>query len=280
MPYRMHIKKRLAGVQETTLVLSRYYLDDRMDTEKTRWLVKELKKVKNKNLQNTDLNWRAMMRSFLHWQSGFSPYLSLFIDRSMQYSYFLIIAAAGVFFFSKSIYKTTSFAGSFGVFWLLLSALFGMRALNAGIFKWTAVFAALFAAGGICAYLFAGIFVANRPLNRKMFGCELFSVLSIALCCVFFKIFALNTAVLSILVFCSAFAAGTEFMFLYEIAAFFGRGKSREIFPYAFAGAEIACLAGGSFLILAWGIEHSLFFILLVKFLVFCRWADIGRRGL
>ncbi|MDR1941556.1 MAG: hypothetical protein LBQ47_04450 [Endomicrobium sp.] len=280
MPYRMHIKKRLADVQETTLVMSRYYLDDKMDTEKTRWLVKELKKVKNDDLLNADLNGRAMMRSFLHWQSGFSPYLSLFIDKTIRYSYLLIIAAAGFFFFSKSLYKTTSFTASLSAFWLLFAALFGARASNIGIFKWAAVFAALFVFGIISAYLCRKIVNANLSLNKRMFNCELFSILLIAFCCAFFKVFSISPTVLSFLVFGAGFAAAMEFLCLYEIAVFFGRAKSAAISLYAFAGAQTACLLGGSFLILAWGIEYSLFFIFFMKFLIFCRWTDIGRSGL
>jgi hypothetical protein len=33
-------------------------------------------------------------------------------------------------------------------------------------------------------------------------------------------------------------------------------------------------------LILSWGMEKSILFIAALKFLIFCRWADLTKRGL
>jgi hypothetical protein len=49
---------------------------------------------------------------------------------------------------------------------------------------------------------------------------------------------------------------------------------------YGALGAWIASLIGGGFLILSWGMEKSILFIAALKSLIFCRWADLTKRGL
>ena len=52
MPFRLHIKKRLRKVEDETVVLSKYYVDERMDTQRTKWLNFQIKKYTNKKILN------------------------------------------------------------------------------------------------------------------------------------------------------------------------------------------------------------------------------------
>lgn len=280
MPYRLHIKKRLAQMQETTLILSKYYLDDRMDTLKTRWLKNELKKVKKSGILNSDFNPGAAVHSVLYAQSGFSPYLSVFIDKTVKYSYLVLIVVAAVFFLSKSVYKTTSFVCSATSFWLLFAAAFSLQIYNGQIYKWSGVIAALFAAGILSGAFFPRVFAKHTPLNKKMFAAELLFVLVTALWFLTLKLEAVNPAALSVFTFFSGFAAGAEIFILIKISALFGSESKTNLCFFAVAGACFSSLAGGSFLIPAWGISESIALIFFLKFLIFCRWADLNRRGL
>lgn len=283
MPYRMHIKKRLYEIQETTLVLSKYYLDDRMDTEKTRWLNNELKKIEKEDLLNTDLNPTAMMLSVLHWQSAFSPYLSVFADKLIKYSYLIVIVVIIIFFLSKSVYKTTSFVCGVTTLWLNFTAAYALQIYTGQIFKWAGVLAAVFVAG-----IFLGAFYRNKmsdkiPLNKRMFSVELFFVLWIVLWYLLFKnLLITNIIYLFIMVFGTGLGAGFEFAVLITILKLFkGNSESSlKLYIYGFLGGWFASAAGGSFLIFAWGIEKALIFILFLKFLIFSRWADLHKRGL
>ena len=72
MPYTLYIKQHLYKKKESTIVLSKRYLDDKMDTEKTNWLIDELDRTtKEKNLLNTRNNPQASMFALLYKQSEF-----------------------------------------------------------------------------------------------------------------------------------------------------------------------------------------------------------------
>lgn len=281
-PYRMHIKKRLYEIQETTLVLSKYYLDDRMDTEKTRWLKNELKKVEKRELVNTDLNPSAMMLSVLYWQSGFSPYLSVFADKLIKYSYFIVIAVIAVFFLSKSIYKASSFVCGMSAIWLNFTAAYVLQVYTGQLFKWSGVLAAVFISGILLGAFYGSRKVDAPPLNKRMFSVELFFVLWIIICYVLLKFFLVtNVNYLLFMVFVTGLASGFEFAVLIRILKLFGgtSESSLKLYIYGALGGWLAA-AGGSFFIFAWGIEKAMVFILFLKFLIFCRWADLHKRGL
>jgi hypothetical protein len=88
MPYRLYIKQRLYKIKESAIVLSKRYLDDKMDTEKTNWLMDELDRTtQEENLLNTRNNPQASMFALLYKQSEFSPYLSIFLDKVARFSY-------------------------------------------------------------------------------------------------------------------------------------------------------------------------------------------------
>ncbi|MCL2484465.1 MAG: hypothetical protein FWF00_00185 [Endomicrobia bacterium] len=280
MPYRLHIKKRMAKMQETTLVLSKYYLDERMDTQKTRWLRNELKKVPKGELINSDYNPKAMMLSVLYKQSVFSPYLSVFLDQAMKYSYLILIVITVVFFLSGSVYKATSFVCSAVSFWLMFTVVFSLQIYNGQIYKWAGMIASLFASGLLSGACVSNVLGKHIPLNKKMLTAEFLFVLITVLwfLTIIFNFVDLRT--LSVFSFFIGFAAGAEIFILMKISKLFGSESKMKVFFFAVLGACFAAFFGGSFLIPVWGISKSVMLIFFLQFLIFCRWADLSKRGL
>jgi spermidine synthase len=281
MPFRFEIKKRLAAVLETVLVLSKYYLDDRMDTQKTKWLSAELKKAQGKVSVNSDLNPHIFIRSVLYSQSGFSPRLSVFLDKAAGYSYAVILLPV-LLLFPKSICKTTSFSSGAACAALFLSVLFYSRTAGGQIFKLFSVFCACLALGICFACFFDAKIKRAASLNKKIFNCEaLFILIASGFYCAL-KFSAPGIFLSSLFVFALGFASGLEFLKLFEFSNAHKKGAhvSRAAPLYTAAGALAACVLGGSFLIFVWGFERSVLFVLFFKFIIFCRWADVNQRGL
>jgi hypothetical protein len=267
MPFRFEIKRRLAAVLETVLVLSKYYLDDRMDTQKTKWLSAELKKVQGRVFVNSDLNPQIFMSSVLYSQSGFSPRLSVFLAKAADWSYVFMLVPA-IFLFSKSKRKTTALSSGAACAGLFLTVLFYLRATNGQIFKLMPVFCALFALGNCAAYFTDAKLKRYAHSNKKIFICEaLFILISAGLYCAL-KFCEPGAVLSSIFIFALGAACGFELLNLAE------ENDRRATLFYAAAAAVAACVIGGSFLIFVWGFERSVLFILLLKFITFCRWAD------
>jgi spermidine synthase len=283
MPFRFEIKKRLAEVQETVLVLSKYYLDDRMDTQKTKWLSAELKKAHGKVSENSDLNPQGFINSVLYSQSGFSPRLSVFLDKTGRYSYAVMLVLAFLLF-PKSVRKTAALSSGAACVWLFLTVLFYFRITNGQIFKLGAVFCACFALGAAAAVFFDGKLRRVTSLNKKVFNCELAFILLAAFLYFGLKFFELSALHAAVFVFALGFAGAFEFLKLSEIPALLKSGKEKNgnysVAAHIVFGSLAACIAGGSFLIFVWGPERSVLFVLFFKFITFCRWADIGKRGL
>lgn len=282
MPYRLHIKKRLYEIQETTLVLSKYYLDDRMDTEKTRWLRNELAKVDKHNLLNSDKNPQGMILSMLYMQSGFSPYLSVFLDKILKYSYLAIIIIIIIFFLSKSIYKTTSFVCGASAVWLIFIALFALQTYSGQLYKLIGLGAAAFISGASLGMLYAKYIRKEIPLNKRMFDAELFFVIWILFWYILFKFSIINDIYIFAMLFGTGYVIGWEFSHLIKASKLIQENNAKKMTVYisAFIGGWFAAISGGTLLIISWGFEKSFIFILFLKFLIFCRWADIKRRGL
>ncbi|MDR1194970.1 MAG: hypothetical protein LBL00_00665 [Endomicrobium sp.] len=283
MPYRLHIKKRLYKMQETTLVLSKYYLDDLMDTEKTRWLRNELNKIESdETLLNSDWNPQAKFLSVIHSQSAFSPYLSLFMNKLRKYSYFILFAVIIVFFLSKSVYETTAFVSGASSMWIFITILFTAQILSGEIYGLFGILAALFILGVSLGIAYCGKAKKTIPLNERMFHNELLFLVLIILLLLLFKFCRINVYMIFALSLGTGFAAGVEFAQLVKIAGLFREKNSNDLKIYfsQTAGALFSALAGGCFLIVVWGMERSLLFILFMKFLIFCRWADFKKRGL
>jgi spermidine synthase len=283
MPYRLHIKKRLYKMQETTLVLSKYYLDDRMDTEKTRWLRNELDKIESdETLINSDWNPQAKFLSVIHSQSAFSPYLSLFMNKLRKYSYFILLAVIIVFFLSKSVYETTAFVSGASSMWIFITILFTTQILSGEIYRLFGILAALFILGVSLGIAYCGRTTKDVPLNERMFHNELLFLCLIVFLLALFKFYNINLYVISALFLSTGFAAGVEFLQLIKIAGLLREKNSNDLRIYfsQTVGALFSALAGGGFLIVVWGMEKALLFILFMKFLIFCRWADFKKRGL
>jgi hypothetical protein len=122
----------------------------------------------------------------------------------------------------------------------------------------------------------------NTPLNKKPFFAEL-SFLLITIIWFFVLLFGGdNTAPVYILLLAAGVNSGVEFSYLMKISDLYhNRIESKlKIFLYGALGAWIASFVGGGFLILVWGMEKSIIFIAALKFLIFCRWADLTKRGL
>ena len=65
IPPMLHIKKRLKRVEDETFVLSKYYVDERMDTQKTKWLNFQIRKYSSKETLNRDSNQKTMLLSII-----------------------------------------------------------------------------------------------------------------------------------------------------------------------------------------------------------------------
>jgi hypothetical protein len=91
-----------------------------------------------------------------------------------------------------------------------------------------------------------------------------------------------NTAPVYILLLAVGVNSGVKFSYLMKISGLcHNRFESKlKIFLYGALGAWLASFIGGGFLILVWGMEKSIIFIAALKFLIFCRWADLTKRGL
>ncbi|MDR2437288.1 MAG: hypothetical protein LBD17_04390 [Endomicrobium sp.] len=283
MPYRMFIKQRLLKVKDLSLLLSKHYLDDKMDTEKTNWLMSELDKtIQEENLLNTRTNPQAVMFTLFYKQSEFSPYLSIFLDKIAKLSYFILLGIIGIFFLSKSIYKITSFTCGATALWINFTAIFTLQSYNGQILSQLGTISAIFIFGTILGNILASNFKKYVPLNKKNFFTEL-SFLSITIIWFFVLKFGNDNPIpIYILLFAAGINFGVEFSYLIKISDLYSNKTESKlkIFLYAASGAWIASLIGGGFLILVWGMEKSLLFIVTLKFLILCRWADLTKRGL
>ena len=273
LPYRMDIKKRLYDVQSRTLVLSKYYLDDLMDTQTTLWLENEMDMAPRGNIANTDFSPRAMMLSVLYVQSGFSPYLSVFVDEILRHSYLIVFAVIIIFFLSKSLYKTSAFVGGVGVSWFAFNAVFALQTYSGQILKWGLPAAAVLFLGIASGILAATKILKSIPLSKKIFFCEaaflaLFAAWYIILMFYAVSVFSVFPAILI-----AGILAGMNFEFLRE--HFHTAAEKKRMMFLTIAGAWAAAILGGGFLIPAWGIMWSLYFVFFLKFLIFARWADI-----
>ncbi|MDR2645311.1 MAG: hypothetical protein LBB44_04990 [Endomicrobium sp.] len=283
MPYRLYIKQRLYKIKESTIVLSKRYLDDKMDTEKTNWLIDELDRTtQEKNLLNTRNNPQASMFALLYKQSEFSPYLSIFLDKIARFSYLIVLCVVGIFFLSKSIYKITSFTCGATASWINFTAVFTLQSYNGQILSKIGIISAIFMLGIILGNILSSNLKKHLPLNKKSFFAELSFLLITIIWFFVLKFGGGNPIPVYILLLATGVSSGIEFSYLMNISDLYHNKIENKvkIFLYGTLGAWIASLIGGGFLILSWGMENSILFITALKFLIFCRWADLTKRGL
>ena len=281
MPFRLHIKKRLKQVEEETVVLSKYYVDERMDTQKTKWLNFQIKKYNDKKILNKDSTQKAMLFSIMYWQSKFSPFLMKFLRTAMKHSGFIVFIAVILFFFIRFKYSVTTFVSGASAMWLQFICFWGFQIYVGQIYQWFGLLTAIFMAGLVLGSLYAKYRQKYMALNKTFFSSEILYLLWILSFVVFIKYDLLNIYSLSVLSFGVGGVTGLEFAQLIKMFGIMKEGKNNaRIFFSDALGAAFACYIGGAFVIPVWGIEKSLMFILFLKFLIFTWWQYDKKHGL
>lgn len=281
MPFRMHIKERLKKVEDETFVLSKYYVDDRMDTQRTKWLNFQIRKYDREKMLNTDANQKAMLLSIMYWQSDFSPFLMKFLRTVIEYSYFIIIICVILFFTVKYKYSVTAFVSGASAMWLQFICFWGFQIYVGQIYQWFGLLTAVFMLGLVCGSFYSKHYQEHVALNKTFFSSEILYLLWIISFIIVIKYNLLNAYSLIILSFGVGGVSGLEFSQLIKIFKIMKERKSNARIFFADAlGAAFASYVGGAFVIPVWGIEKALMFILLLKFLIFTWWQYDRKHGL
>ena len=281
MPFRLHIKKRLKQVEKETVALSKYYVDERMDTQRTKWLNFQIKKYNNKKTINRDLNQKAMLLSIMYWQSKFSPFLMKFFRIAINFSYFVMFIVVILFFLIKFKYPVTAFVSGASAMWLQFVCFWGFQIYIGQIYQWFGLLTAIFMLGLVIGSLYSKHYQKNMALNKIFFSSEILYLLWILSFIVIIKYKLLNIYSLSVLSFGVGGVTGLEFAQLIKIFSIMKEGKNNIILFFADAlGGAFACYLGGAFIIPVWGIKKSLMFILFLKFLIFTWWQYDKKYGL
>lgn len=281
MPFRLHIKKRLRKVEDETVVLSKYYVDERMDTQRTKWLNFQIKKYTNKKILNKDSNQKAMLFSIMYWQSKFSPFLMRFLRIFIKYSYFMILIAVILFFFVKFKYSVTAFVSGASAMWLQFICFWGFQIYVGQIYQWFGLLTAIFMAGLVLGSLYSKYFQKYMALNKTFFSSEILSFLWILSFIIVIKYNLINIYSLYVLSFGVGGVTGLEFAQLIKMFSIMKEGKNNVRLFFADAlGAASACYIGGAFVIPVWGIKKALIVILFLKFLIFTWWQYDKKHGL
>ncbi|MCR4663508.1 MAG: hypothetical protein K5622_06460 [Endomicrobiaceae bacterium] len=281
MPFRLHIKKRLKHVEDETFVLSKYYVDERMDTQRTKWLNFQIKKYNNKKILNKDSNQKALLFSIMYWQSKFSPFLMKFLRISVNYSYFVVLIAVILFFSVKFKYPVTAFVSGASAMWLQFVCFWGFQIYVGQIYQWFGLLTAIFMLGLVIGSLYSKYYQQYTALNKTFFSSEILYILWILSFIVVIKYKLLNIYSLSILSFGVGGVTGLEFAQLIKIFSIMKEGKNNVVLFFADAlGGAFACYFGGAYIIPIWGIKKSLMFVLFLKFLIFTWWQYDKKHGL
>jgi len=271
IPYRLHLKKRLKTVQSDTFVLSKYYVDERMDTQKTKWLKFQLEKASNAYITNTDKIQKSMIYSIMYWQSKFSPFLVKFLKTITNFSYVFFVIPVFLFFIPRHTHKITSFILGASDVWVQMVCFWAFQIYAGHIYKWVSMLIAIFIAGNILGIISCRF---NKPKVNKLFAqSETAYLLWIVLCIVTIKTNFLNWFNILIFLFGTGVLSGWQFEEILKIYSHVRDNVSQmKIYASNSLGGAFAAILGGAFLIPVWGIEKSLIFILFLKFLTFAWW--------
>jgi len=281
IPYRIDLKKRLKDIEYETFVLSKHYVDERMDTQKTKWLKFQLYKSGNEKLVNTDKNQKAMIYSIMYWQSAFSPFLMKFFQILIDYSYIFMLIPVLLFFSVRHTYKITAFAAGASSMWLQMICFWAFQIYAGQIYKWFGLLIAVFMLGSLSGMLYAKYGHKINTLNKTFFRSEILYLLWIILCFIFVQFQKLNWAYILIFLAGTGFLTGLQFLHISKAYAIIKeKGNQMKIYSADSFGGCFASGLGGAFLIPVWGIEKSLLFILFFKFLIFAWWGHKNRYGL
>ncbi len=281
MPFRLHIKKRLKRVEDETVVLSKYYVDERMDTQKTKWINFQIKKYSDRKILNKDSNQKTMLFSIMYWQSKFSPFLMNFLNLIIEYSYLIVLVAIIPFFLIKIKYSVTAFVSGASAMWLQFVCFWGFQIYVGQVYRWFGMLTALFMLGLVFGSLYSKYYQKNTALNKTFFSSEILYLLWILTFIVVIECNLLNSYYLCFLSLGVGAITGLEFAQLIKIFGIIKEGKNnvRLFFADALGGA-FACYIGGAFVIPVWGITKALIFILFLKFLIFTWWQYDKKHGL
>ncbi|MDD5021987.1 MAG: hypothetical protein PHR82_07685 [Endomicrobiaceae bacterium] len=281
IPYRLDLKKRLRDIEYETFVLSKYYVDERMDTQKTQWLKFQLDRLGNEKLINTDKNQKAMIYSIMYWQSAFSPFLMKFFQTLIDYSYMFMLIPVLLFFSVRHTYKITAFVAGASSMWLQMICFWAFQIYAGHIYKWFGLLIAIFMAGSFFGITYAKYKYKTSPLNKTFFRSEIVYLLWIILCFVVIQFQKLNWIYILIFLFGTGFMTGLQFFQISKAYSIIRERYSQmKIYSSDAFGGCFASGLGGAFLIPVWGIEKSLLFILFFKFLVFAWWGHKNKHGL
>lgn len=278
-PLRVEIKNRLTKVQDETFVMSKYHIDDRMDSRKTAWTLLELAKIDKGHFANSDFHAHALIFDFLRRLSDRHPIETSLLKKGGQAFYvFFALAALAVFIRDKR--KKTALMSGISSVWLSFVSIFLLQIQTGKILKFSGIFTALTLIG-ILAAAASEKFIFKQTLSSKaLFYTDAAYLLWI---CAFFaalKFKLINPTVLF------ASALFTAFICALEIISLIKNKKASETPPsndiqtmiFFAAGAWFAALFGGGYLILAMGFEKALIFVFLIRFLIFCFWADLKKH--
>jgi hypothetical protein len=189
-----------------------------MDTEKTNWLMDELDRTtQEENLLNTRNNPQAAMFTLLYKQSEFSPYLSILLDKITRFSYLIVLCVIGVFFLSKSIYKTTSFTCGATASWINFTAVFILQSYNGQILSKIGIILAIFMLGIISGNILSSNLKKHTPLNKKLLV-ELSFLLITIIWFFVLKFGGVNPIPVYILLLATGVNSGIEFSYLMNIS--------------------------------------------------------------
>jgi spermidine synthase len=282
MPPRMQIKKRLEKIQNNTLLLSNRYLDDRMDAYKTAWLKNELNKNVNENMENSDWSPEGMIFDFMHLHSDLSPRVSIILEQTKRYLYFILLIPIILCFVLRDIHKETSFVCGISTAGLSMISIFAVQIYTQQIIKFLGIIIALFFVGVFISKFAKKFSFENKFSNEKMFLIEICNIVLIIMWIAVFEFSLVILPVLFIFTLLTGFLSGLEMtnLLINWRNSLFNLSKSKVIIFYFLAGLWLSLLFGGGYFILAAGFQKSLLLILLFRFILFCRWADLSKRRL
>jgi hypothetical protein len=204
----------------------------------------------------------------------------LVFERLNNYTYLLYFIAIIAFFLSKRIHTETSFAFGLSSVWLTLIAAYSIQIYSGQIFRFASIILAVFAAGFYLGIISGKTFTGKFLSNTAVFYIELSYCIWIILWGIIFMLNLINVPILLFFVLGTSFLGGIEINNLiinWDLLHWYVDKKFR-IYLALIIGGWIAAIAGGGFLILSMGIQKSLIFILFVKFIILCRWADLKKK--
>ncbi|MDR2772052.1 MAG: hypothetical protein LBB93_01125 [Elusimicrobiota bacterium] len=281
MPARMQIKNRLAKIKEETLLLSNYYLDEAMDSEKVNWTNNELDKLKSDATENLDNSPSGMIFIVLQRQSRLSPLLSFFLQKAFDYSYFVFALPLVLFFVIKNICKETAFVSGLSTSGLFMISVFAAEIYTQQISKFAGVFAAIFMVGVFLSTIISKQIFKRKSLNFQILNVEGASLMLTIIYLVSFRFALINIGVLFVLVLAMSILFGVETIDVWESwkSSNLNKQGKNMLLLYSAIGGWLAALFGGGYMILALGFEQSFLLILIFRFIVFCRWADLRKKN-